>query len=128
RKTGLEGKAEVFRNDAGRALKALAKRGALFDAVFLDPPYRLKHGDELMSRMAELDLLRSGAIIVLEYESGHEYPISFGPFEQVRKAVYGETALSIYHFDDALSDAEEHTEAEGVKFGITESDGEDHHD
>lgn len=38
RKTGLEGQAEVFRNDAGRALKALAKRGALFDAVFLDRP------------------------------------------------------------------------------------------
>lgn len=33
RKTGLEGQAEVFRNDAGRALKVLAKRGALFDAV-----------------------------------------------------------------------------------------------
>ncbi len=37
RKTGLEGQAEVFRNDAGRALKALAKRGALFDAVFSGP-------------------------------------------------------------------------------------------
>ncbi|APB71519.1 16S rRNA (guanine(966)-N(2))-methyltransferase RsmD [Paenibacillus polymyxa] len=129
RKTGLDGQAEVFRNDAGRALKVLAKRGALFDAVFLDPPYRLKHGDELMSRMAELNLLRSDAIIVLEYESGHEYPESFGPFEQVRKAVYGETALSIYHFAaDALSDVVEHTEAGGVKFGISESDGEDHHD
>lgn len=52
-----------------------------------------------------------------------------GRFEQVRKAVYGETALSIYHFAaDALSDVEEHTEAGVVKFGIIESDGEDHHD
>ncbi|MCC3381400.1 16S rRNA (guanine(966)-N(2))-methyltransferase RsmD [Paenibacillus farraposensis] len=129
RKTGLAEQAEVFRNDAGRALKALAKRGVFFDAVFLDPPYRLKHGDELMSRMAELNLLRSGAVIVLEYESGHTYPESFGPFEQVKKTVYGETALSIYQFTaDALSGAEVYTEAGMIESGITESDGEDHHD
>ncbi|MBE0343825.1 16S rRNA (guanine(966)-N(2))-methyltransferase RsmD, partial [Paenibacillus sp. 28ISP30-2] len=128
RKTGLEEQAEVFRNDAGRALKVLAKRGAFFDAVFLDPPYRLKHGDELMSRMAELDLLRSEAVIVLEYESGHKYPESFGQFEQVRKAVYGETTLSIYRFAAEQPDDAEHTEAGTETSGIAESGGEDHHD
>ncbi len=95
---------------------------------FLDPPYRLKHGDELMSRMAELDLLCSEAVIVLEYESGHEYPESFGPFEQVRKAVYGETTLSIYRFAAKQQDDTEHTEAGMEKYGIAESGGEDHHD
>lgn len=49
----LEAQAEVYRNDAGRALSALEKRGRSFDLVFLDPPYRLKHGDELMMAMAQ---------------------------------------------------------------------------
>lgn len=112
KKTGLDHQAEVFRNDAGRALKVLAKRGALFDAVFLDPPYRLKQGDELMSRMAALGLLRQDAVIVLEYESGYVYPENFGPFHLVRKAVYGETALSIYHYEPDSSGAAESGEGE----------------
>ncbi|WP_036635728.1 16S rRNA (guanine(966)-N(2))-methyltransferase RsmD [Paenibacillus massiliensis] len=98
RKTGLAGQAEVFRNEAGRALKALAKRGTVFDAVFLDPPYRMKNGDELMSKMHELSLLRDGAVIVLEYETGYEYPEQFGSFKQLRKAVYGETTVSVYDY------------------------------
>ncbi|MFB5759778.1 16S rRNA (guanine(966)-N(2))-methyltransferase RsmD [Paenibacillus medicaginis] len=99
RKTGLDSQAEVFRNEAGRALKVLAKRGAAFDAVFLDPPYRMKNGDELMEQMDKLGLLRDGAVIVLEYESGYSYPEQFGSFNQLRKAVYGETAVSIFSYE-----------------------------
>lgn len=97
--TGFEEKAEVYKNDAERALKALAKRSAAFDLVFLDPPYRLKHGDALMVLMDELQLLAPQATVVLEYESSYAYPERFGPFRQMRKAEYGETAVSIYAYD-----------------------------
>ncbi|WP_339277414.1 16S rRNA (guanine(966)-N(2))-methyltransferase RsmD [Paenibacillus sp. FSL W8-0426] len=97
--TKLEDQAAVYRNDAGRALKALAKRGTRFDLVFLDPPYRMKNGDELMQTMHDLELLEPEATIVLEYESKYEYPEQFGPFEQTRKSVYGETAVSIYRYE-----------------------------
>ena len=97
--TGLAEQAEVYKNDAERALKALAKREASFDLIFLDPPYRLKHGDTLMMQMDELKLLSPQATVVLEYESDYEYPASFGPFVQLRKAEYGETTVSIYAYD-----------------------------
>lgn len=97
--TGFEQQAEVYKNDAERALKALAKRGASFDLVFLDPPYRLKHGDKLMDMMDSLNLLNTGAKIVLEYESSYTYPERPGSFSELRKALYGETAVSIYSFD-----------------------------
>lgn len=97
--TGLEERAEVYKNDAERALKALSKREAAFDLVFLDPPYRLKIGDALMMQMDELKLLRQQATIVLEYESSYVYPDHFGSFTQLRKAEYGETAVSIYIYD-----------------------------
>lgn len=95
---GFETQAEVYRNDAQRALKALTKRETLFDLVVLDPPYRMKNGAELMLYMEENGLLQSGAIVVLEYESSHEYPEEFGAFKLQRKAVYGETAVSIYNW------------------------------
>ncbi|MBU5673133.1 16S rRNA (guanine(966)-N(2))-methyltransferase RsmD [Paenibacillus brevis] len=97
--TGFEQQAEVYKNDAERALKALAKRGASFDLVFLDPPYRLKHGDKLMDMMDSLNLLNTGAKIVLEYESSYTYPERPGSFIELRKALYGEIAVSIYSFD-----------------------------
>ncbi|GGH16759.1 16S rRNA (guanine(966)-N(2))-methyltransferase RsmD [Paenibacillus segetis] len=97
--TKFEEQAEVYKNDAERALKALAKRENTFDLVFLDPPYRLKHGDKLMEQMDSLDLLEDQATIVLEHESSFDYPDSFGKFRAWRKAEYGEVAISIYVYD-----------------------------
>lgn len=110
--TRLEDQAAIYRNDAGRALKALAKRTTQFDLVFLDPPYRMKNGDELMLTMHELELLKPEATIVLEYESKYSYPEQFGPFEQTRKAVYGETAVSIYDYAPEASNDGENSIAE----------------
>ena len=36
----LMSQAEVYKNNADRALKALAKREIQFDIIFLDPPYK----------------------------------------------------------------------------------------
>ncbi|MNO48687.1 Ribosomal RNA small subunit methyltransferase D [compost metagenome] len=95
----VEEQAEVYRNDAGRALSALEKRGRSFDLVFLDPPYRLKHGDELMLTMVQKGLLRQDAVIVLEHESSYEYPEVIPGFQRTRQAVYGETTVSIYKYE-----------------------------
>ncbi|WP_213618705.1 16S rRNA (guanine(966)-N(2))-methyltransferase RsmD [Paenibacillus sp. J22TS3] len=110
--TGLENQAEVYKNDAERALKALAKREAAFDLVFLDPPYRLKSGDKLMGKMDELGLLEDEATIVLEYESSFEYPEHFGKFNRLRKAEYGETAVSVYKYRLNANSADESQEEE----------------
>lgn len=97
--TGLTEQAEVYRNEAGRALKVLAKREATFDLVFLDPPYKMKNGIELMNEMHERGLLAPAATIVLEYESGHDYPQEVEHFVGIRHAVYGETAINVYEYE-----------------------------
>lgn len=97
--TNLEASAQVYRNEAGRALSALEKRGRVFDLVFLDPPYRLKHGDELMLSMVEKGMLQEDAIIVLEHESSYAYPEDIPGFHRLRQAVYGETTISIYQYE-----------------------------
>jgi len=97
--TGLSEKAEVYRNDAERAIKALAKRDIRFDLVFLDPPYRMKHADKLMLSMQELGLLAVGATVLVEHETGHRYPEAFGDFVCRRVAVYGETTVAVYGYE-----------------------------
>ncbi|GIP43677.1 methyltransferase [Paenibacillus sp. J45TS6] len=105
--TKLENKAEVYRNEAGRALKLLAKRAYKFDVVFLDPPYRMKNADELMLAMQENDMLSEDAIVVVEYDAGHEYEEHFGHFDQTRKTTYGDTAISVYHYSPITESVEE---------------------
>lgn len=97
--TGFETNAEIYRNEAGRAIKALEKRKYMFDLVFLDPPYRMKNGDALMTEMATRGLLSAGALLVLEYESNYTYPEEISGFLHLRTAKYGETAVSIFEYN-----------------------------
>ncbi|WP_040948616.1 16S rRNA (guanine(966)-N(2))-methyltransferase RsmD [Gorillibacterium massiliense] len=99
----LADKAEIYRNDAFRAIKVLAKRDMRFELVFLDPPYRLKQAGELMLQLAESELLESGATVVVEYESGYRYAEKIGSFYEKRRAVYGETAVALYRYEPAVS-------------------------
>ncbi|CAM4251127.1 16S rRNA (guanine(966)-N(2))-methyltransferase RsmD [Paenibacillus tarimensis] len=90
--------AEVYCNSADRAIRTLEKRDIRFNLVFLDPPYRMKNADELMLELAARGLLAEDATLVVEHESGHRYPETFGDFQQRRLALYGETAVAIYHY------------------------------
>lgn len=96
---GVADRAEIYRNEATKALKALMKREARFDLVFLDPPYKLKNVDELMLDMADKQLLNVGATIMVEHDSDHAYPDELPGFRCGKKAVYGEIAVTIYHYD-----------------------------
>ncbi|MEC0247249.1 16S rRNA (guanine(966)-N(2))-methyltransferase RsmD [Paenibacillus chitinolyticus] len=98
--TGLTDRAEIYRNDAGRALKALEKRGKQFGLVFLDPPYRFKITGELMQKMKGLGLLEQGATIVVEHDAADKLPEVFEGFVMQRRADYGDTAVTLYTFED----------------------------
>ncbi|WP_028595628.1 16S rRNA (guanine(966)-N(2))-methyltransferase RsmD [Paenibacillus assamensis] len=89
-------KAEIFRNDAKRALKALAKRDMKFDLVFMDPPYRMTDADMLLTTMLEQEMLSEQAIVVIEHDSNYTYPEHIGAMACFRNAKYGEIALSLY--------------------------------
>ncbi|HEX7056919.1 MAG TPA: 16S rRNA (guanine(966)-N(2))-methyltransferase RsmD [Bacilli bacterium] len=98
RATGLADRAEVYRNDAFRAIKTMAKRGLRFDLVFLDPPYKIKTMDALLLTMQELSMIRSGCVIVIEHDARHHYPEVIGGLSLAKRGKYGDTAVSIYQF------------------------------
>ncbi|OPH61667.1 16S rRNA (guanine(966)-N(2))-methyltransferase RsmD [Paenibacillus ferrarius] len=93
---GLKDQAEIYRTDATRALKALAKREQQFELVFLDPPYKMKLIAELISAMEEQAIVVPNATIVVEHDAKDILPEVIGNFNQQRRADYGDTAVTIY--------------------------------
>jgi len=101
---GMGQAAEIYRNDAERAVKTLAKRGMKFRLVFLDPPYKMTTMDSMMELLAENGLLEEGAVVVVEHDAGHQYAERHGGFYQSRHAKYGDIAVSIYKYDSNEAD------------------------
>jgi len=96
--TGFADRSEVYRSEATRAIRTLAKRKYRFDLVLLDPPYRFTHVDELMLDIQELGLLQDGATVLVEHRSDHRYPETVGQLQCRRYGEYGETAVAIYRY------------------------------
>jgi 16S rRNA (guanine966-N2)-methyltransferase len=92
----FEEKAEVYRNDAERALKALIKRELSFDYIFLDPPYKKQQLVSLMEKMDEKQLLNNNGVIVCEHGHEVELPQAVGEFKQIKHEKYGIIAITIY--------------------------------
>ncbi|PZE22500.1 16S rRNA (guanine(966)-N(2))-methyltransferase RsmD [Paenibacillus xerothermodurans] len=97
--TGFTEQAEIYRNDAARAIRALSKRQVRFDMVFLDPPYRLKVLQDLMLQLDEADMLTNTAIVVLEHDAEDVYSQPIGRLRWTRRAEYGDTAVTIYKYE-----------------------------
>jgi 16S rRNA (guanine966-N2)-methyltransferase len=99
---GFTDQAEVYRNEAMRALKVLAKRGLKFDLIFLDPPYKMKQVDEILLQMQQMDMIQERATVLVEHEAAHTYADSIGRFHVRKRTSYGETAITIYDYSDLL--------------------------
>jgi 16S rRNA (guanine966-N2)-methyltransferase len=97
--TGFEDQSEIYRNDALRAIKALGKRKLKFRLVFLDPPYRMRLAQQLMTELLEQDLLEEFATVVVEQDAEVMTLDSCGPLRLVRRAEYGDTAILVYTLD-----------------------------
>jgi 16S rRNA (guanine966-N2)-methyltransferase len=92
----MEDKAEVYRNDADRALKALIKREIQFDYIFLDPPYKKQQLLSLMEKIAEHRLVADGGYIICEHSHDVELPERAGEFSQYKHEKYGIIAITIF--------------------------------
>ncbi|MFD1018059.1 16S rRNA (guanine(966)-N(2))-methyltransferase RsmD [Thalassobacillus hwangdonensis] len=85
----LEERAEVFRTDAFRALKAAGKRGLIFDYIFLDPPYKKVSYSSLMESILEHELLADGGLIICEHDPDEQLPDQVGTLTLKKQDVYG---------------------------------------
>jgi 16S rRNA (guanine966-N2)-methyltransferase len=66
-KCGAEETALVLHREFNRAVIDLARKGARFDLIFLDPPYKLLESRNPLRVIRKRDLLRPGGTVVLRH-------------------------------------------------------------
>ncbi|MGM0844481.1 MAG: 16S rRNA (guanine(966)-N(2))-methyltransferase RsmD [Bacillota bacterium] len=93
---GYNEKSEVYRNDAGRALKAVIKRELSFNYIFLDPPYKKQKLHQLLEEIDENGLLNESGYVVCEHGSEYVLPKEVGTLKAIRAETYGIIAITIY--------------------------------
>ncbi|TCS79235.1 16S rRNA (guanine(966)-N(2))-methyltransferase RsmD [Tepidibacillus fermentans] len=96
--TNMNQRVEIYHNDAFRALKILKKRGALFDLVFLDPPYRMKVLEEILFFLIDQKLLNDQALIVTEHDAKYSFQNleQMKELELVKDVTYGDIGITIF--------------------------------
>lgn len=99
-------RAEVYKNDSERALKALIKREMTFDLIFLDPPYKKQKLVDLLTVIADNNLITSNGIIVCEHSDDVELPEQISTLSKWRHENYGIISISIYSIDNDLEKTE----------------------
>lgn len=100
---GIRKGATVVGMDALRGLEKLTGRqnqkaaGALFDFIFLDPPYTAaKDYSRVLEFLGSADLLASAGIVIAEHRRGFELPEEVGTVGRYRVLKQGDAALSFY--------------------------------
>lgn len=96
---GLEDHAEIYRNDANRALKAIKKRELSFDVIFLDPPYKKQQLLDVLAEMDQHHFVVNQGIIVCEHGHDVELPEQVGNLKRIKREQYGIIHITIYQND-----------------------------
>ncbi|NJP36465.1 16S rRNA (guanine(966)-N(2))-methyltransferase RsmD [Alkalicoccus luteus] len=95
-KTGAGDRAELYRSEAGRALKAAVGRELVFDMIYMDPPYDDDSYEEKISYIADNGLLHSDGLLAAEHRNDKQLPEEISGLKLLRRMDYGSTALTLY--------------------------------
>lgn len=82
---------EVYRNDAFRAIKVLAKRGLTFQLVFLDPPYKIGKYGALIDSIMSHQILGESGFIYCEHDASENILCKNSYLTLFKQQVYGGT-------------------------------------
>jgi len=99
RRLGLAEKTEVWIAPAPRALKSLAKRGEIFDMIFLDPPYDQGLVEPSLKLLGRGMLLGDTGTIVAEHSTREAVSPRYGSLVLNDQRRYGDTLLSFFKRD-----------------------------
>ncbi len=96
RRTKLEQQGKVVRSDYLAYLRSCKEN---FDIVFLDPPYAEVFLENALNCITEIDILRSGGIIVCERPLEKALPYEFTGYSRSKDYKYGKTLITLYRKD-----------------------------
>ena len=93
KRTKLEQQGRVVRGDY---MDYLSRCRENYDIILLDPPYAEVFLENALKRITEIDILRSGGIIVAERPLDKELPWEFEGFTRSKDYKYGKILLTVY--------------------------------
>lgn len=83
--------------DWAQAVARMARDGVRFDLVFLDPPYRMTELSDICQALADHELLKPEALMVLEHGAGWQ-PQLGGVFTLIKERSYRDTEIHFFRF------------------------------
>jgi len=94
----IKAEARIIASAVNPALEKLQKeRAAVFDFIFLDPPYANKNDYELtLDSLAASSLVSESSILIAEHSKKSPLAKSIGGLEQFRLLTQGDATLSFY--------------------------------
>lgn len=101
RRTKFEREGQVVRSDY---LEYLKRTRDTFDIIILDPPYAEVFLENALKCITEIDILRSGGIIVTERPVGKELDAMFEGYSRSRDYKYGKTLITLFRREDQTGD------------------------
>lgn len=96
RRAKMEGQGSVIRADY---LDYLSRCRETFDIVLLDPPYAEVFLENSLNKISEIDILKSGGIIVAERPVEKAFLGEIPGFTKSKDYKYGKTFLTLYRKD-----------------------------
>ena len=96
RRTKLESQSRVVRGDYLSFLRSCKTQ---FDIIFLDPPYAEVFLENSLNCITEIDILRSGGIIVCERPLEKTLSMDFPGYTRSKDYKYGKTLITLYRKD-----------------------------
>ncbi|WP_163970765.1 16S rRNA (guanine(966)-N(2))-methyltransferase RsmD [Oceanobacillus halotolerans] len=87
----IENKAEVFRAEAYRAIKAAAKRNIQFELILLDPPYKQVDYGKLLNEIKKHNLLHDNGLVYCEHDTSEQMPKNHDYVRLIKQEDYGST-------------------------------------
>ena len=92
----MENDGKVIRSDYLQYLENCREK---YDIVLLDPPYAEVFLENALKKISEIDILKSGGIIVAERPVGKDLPWTIPGFNRSKDYKYGKTLLTLYRKD-----------------------------
>lgn len=86
----------VHHGPVERVLPGLAKKGLVFDLIFLDPPYGRGLVARTLETLCRLGLLARECRVIAEHETRFKPPREIDTLFRIDRRKYGDTTISIY--------------------------------
>jgi 16S rRNA (guanine(966)-N(2))-methyltransferase RsmD len=93
---GVAEQTRVARMDVGTALERLAREGARFDVVFLDPPYDEDAVMPTLERLGALPLVAPDGLVIAQHLTKQPPAEAVGRLRAYRTRRFGETTLTFF--------------------------------